>query len=137
MKKNKLNSHSNILAIEAPKHGGGRYTLSQLKFIFQTAYTGFKACRKSSKNQICIHTGNWGCGAYGGNVSVMAILQLAAAAAADVNKIVYHSFDNSSSAKYKKALSILTPYISQGITMSELFNLILEQNWEWGVGNGT
>lgn len=39
-----------------------------------------------------VHTGHWGCGAYGGNRSLMAILQALAARAAQV-ELVYHAFD--------------------------------------------
>lgn len=37
-----------------------------------------------------IHTGWWGCGAFGGNRRLMAILQFAAAQLAGVDAVVFH-----------------------------------------------
>jgi len=66
---------SNILALEAPKPSQGTYTLSQIADILTTAYSGYLAARaasvESSTRQqapldvVRIHTGHWGCGAYG------------------------------------------------------------------------
>ena len=62
-------SISNIIAMEAPKHGKGSYSLKIITEIFNTAYTAFLAARIESYHQIgdvphvIIHTGNWGTGA--------------------------------------------------------------------------
>ncbi|KAJ3038226.1 hypothetical protein HDV00_000900 [Rhizophlyctis rosea] len=37
-----------------------------------------------------IHTGNWGCGVYGGHISVMTMIQYAAARIAGIDFLVYH-----------------------------------------------
>ena len=62
------------------------------------------------KKKVVIHTGNWGCGthseggrprhsypifvgAFGGNRTLMALIQFIAARFAGVDEIVYHAFD--------------------------------------------
>lgn len=69
---------SNILAMEAPACGAGRYTREQIEFVLSTAVTGFSAAVSESKRKVSpdvqtvIHTGFWGCGAYGGNRELIA-----------------------------------------------------------------
>ncbi|MCA9008157.1 MAG: hypothetical protein KDB01_00350 [Planctomycetaceae bacterium] len=59
--------------MEAPACGFGRYTRDQIEFVLSTALTGFRAAVLESRKQrgedvkTAIHTGYWGCGAYGGN----------------------------------------------------------------------
>lgn len=62
---------SNILAMEALKHGRGRYTTNQIFMTLQTAITGFMATKLESFQEysetkcyikspkIVVHTGNW------------------------------------------------------------------------------
>jgi Poly (ADP-ribose) glycohydrolase (PARG) len=76
---------TNLIAIEAPSFGKGAYTREQLEFILATAFTGFAAAVRESRREggsepaVVVHTGFWGCGAYGGNRVVMALLQILAA----------------------------------------------------------
>jgi hypothetical protein len=60
----------------------GEYSVATLNNILSTAYTAFLAARLDSKiareeqgvqeePQVIIYTGLWGCGAYGGNPTVM------------------------------------------------------------------
>lgn len=51
-KKMKLNTHNNIVAMEAPKHGRGQYDPSEIEYIFSTAYSGFKACRSQTDGKV-------------------------------------------------------------------------------------
>jgi hypothetical protein len=44
-----------------------------------------------TKATVAIHTGDWGCGSFGGNKRVMAYLQLAAAYATGVDHLYYHT----------------------------------------------
>lgn len=58
---------SNVVAIEAPTGGVGRYTAEQISYALTTAYSGFAAikaesqCIKSSAEAV-LHTGHWGAG---------------------------------------------------------------------------
>merc|ERR1719473_652325 len=94
---------SNILAIEAPKPSRGSHTHGQITDILITAYSGFSAARSVSVERavgsgsqvpaVRVHSGHWGCGAYGGNKPLMAILQVIAAQLTGV-ELSYHAFDD-------------------------------------------
>ncbi|PKN44348.1 MAG: hypothetical protein CVU59_11855, partial [Deltaproteobacteria bacterium HGW-Deltaproteobacteria-17] len=89
---------SDILVMEAPSHGRGRYTGDQIAFILLAAYTGFRAAvleteRRAPGQPCVIHTGFWGCGAYGGNHVLMTALQLIAARLARVHTLAYYQWD--------------------------------------------
>lgn len=92
---------TNLIAMEAPSYGRGIYTEEQISHILTTAFTGFSAaCHESHKegrppSEVVIHTGFWGCGAYGGNRVLMALLQLWAAHLSRVNRLVFHISDSS------------------------------------------
>ena len=62
--------------------------------VLRKAYTGFAAARHDATlgGHTTIATGHWGCGAYGGNRSLTAMLQALAARLARV-ELIYHAFD--------------------------------------------
>ncbi|KAH3765352.1 Tyrosyl-tRNA synthetase [Pelomyxa schiedti] len=145
---------SNILAMEAPKFGKGAYTLSQLNFILQTAYTGYKAAVLESKAYmleqgksttepfVVMHTGGWGTGAFGGNKVVMTLMQVIAAAFAGVGQIMFHCFDNSGRDAFTEAVSILETVIppitnsNHQVPVSSLLNAIQALGLLWGQTDG-
>jgi len=135
---------TNLIAMEAPSRGKGNYNLAQIKDIFTTAYTAFVAARyvstviarKKSRPVVTIHTGNWGTGAYGGNKTLMVLIQLAAAKAAGINRFVYHSILTQS---YREALDILIHKIipnNKRITLPSLFEQIHALGFKWGIPDG-
>lgn len=134
---------SNILAVEAPSWGQGRYTREQIDSVFATAYTGFAAAVGESKENVAsdvetaVHTGYWGCGAYGGNPVLMTLLQMLAACGSDISAFVFHS--GSDSTAYKEALEMLEWMLPAGEdkSLDELLSQIEGMWFEWGVGNGT
>ena len=70
---------SNILAMAAPSGGHGLYTVEEITAILRTAITGFGAAvaetrRSNAERETVIHTGWWGCGAFGGNQELMSLL---------------------------------------------------------------
>lgn len=84
---------TNILAIEAPvPTGSDRYASMEIEHALLTAYSGFRAAVlttwESGASQTVIHTGLWGCGAYGGDPELMVSVQLVAAALAGVDELV-------------------------------------------------
>lgn len=90
-------THSNILAIEAPISTGNKiYVRSEIEAALRTAYSGFRAAILTSVvdsspiKPIVIHTGNWGCGAYGGNRQLMLSVQIMAARLAGISKAVFY-----------------------------------------------
>ncbi|WP_395743195.1 hypothetical protein [Prosthecobacter sp.] len=90
-----LNRSSNIIAISAPT-GTGAYSRRQITDILQTAGSGFMAAvlestrQNVSSDQVTIHTGWWGCGAFGGNRTLMALLQMLAAKMAGIAHLTFH-----------------------------------------------
>ncbi|PRP77223.1 hypothetical protein PROFUN_15117 [Planoprotostelium fungivorum] len=134
---NGLRSHNNFIAIEAPKHGHGTYDRSEIEYIFFTAFSGFEAARLHSGDKTVIHTGNWGCGAFGGNGSIMAMLQIAAAAMSGVKKIVYHTFDQKHTRLFREGQKKLQDLWNSRRDLHALLAAIQEEEYQWGVGNGT
>lgn len=80
---------SNILAIAALRSTrSGDYTAAEISRLLRIAYAGFRAAVLSS-GPVTIHTGYWGCGAFGGNKGLVSALQLLAAGAAGVNRVQF------------------------------------------------
>lgn len=135
---------TNILAIEAPSHGYGRYTLQDLRFILQTAYSGFTAVKtasfwKNNPDEIVIHTGFWGCGAYGGNRTVMTILQWLVAHVSGIHRLVYHIGDASGQSACRAAQQLWdgVGQIYRGsVPLQNVLELVYAQKFEWGESDG-
>ncbi len=88
---------SNIVAIEAPINAGNRtYTRQEIEAALHTAFSGFRAvvlesfAGGASNKPIALHTGNWGCGAYGGNRQLMISVQIMAARLAGISQAVFY-----------------------------------------------
>jgi hypothetical protein len=87
-------SISNILAIAAPGGGVGAYTVEEIRHVAATAYAGFSAAHDAGGRigpglRTEIHTGFWGCGAFGGNRTLMTLLQFLAAELAGVDLVFW------------------------------------------------
>ena len=135
---------SNILAISAPYGGSGYYTKEDLLKVLITAYTGFSCARKESKKLVpentktIIHTGFWGCGAFGGNRELMTILQCFAADLAKVDlkfwavnesgfKIAAEAAEQYYSMTEPRAINKFThPFLSR----------LLARKYQWGESDG-
>ncbi|GAB1298701.1 Poly(ADP-ribose) glycohydrolase [Apodemus speciosus] len=61
---------------------------------FSSAYCGFFRPGVPSENLSAVATGNWGCGAFGGDARLKALIQILAAAAAE-RDVVYFTFGDS------------------------------------------
>jgi hypothetical protein len=89
---------SNILAMAAPGGGDGPYSIRDLEGVLRTAFTGFAAAvlegarLRGGPCRTLVHTGFWGCGAFGGNRTVMTVLQALAADLAGV-ELIFHAVD--------------------------------------------
>ena len=129
---------SNIVAMEAPAYGRGEYRTEEINPILTTAVTGFGAAVVETKRlspglRTVIHTGWWGCGAYGGNQELMALLQLVAAEWAEVDEVVFHlgSADSEAILRRAKELQETLPD-----TAAELIVAIADLRYLWGVSDG-
>ncbi|HQM46918.1 MAG TPA: hypothetical protein PLC82_13715 [Smithellaceae bacterium] len=149
---------THLIAMEAPSRGKNEYTLAQITDIFTTAYTAFMAAKhvgshflhadsmrildtpsRIPESVVTIHTGNWGTGAYGGNKIIMALLQLAAARAAYIDRLVYHTFSNEYSIAYEEALDLLSHKLIPGkkrITTPSFLKQVQALRFKWGVSDG-
>lgn len=92
---------SNIIAMTALYGKGGKYKKWQIDFTLKTALCAFEKARFLSvahhelneKLKTVIHTGNWGCGCFGGSKNFMYLAQMIAASCVGVNEIVFHEID--------------------------------------------
>lgn len=130
---------SDILAIEAPPGGTGRYVLSQLFDVVMTAFAGFTAARDESLAAdgpvaVCVHTGHWGTGAYGGDRVLMAMLQFLAARAAGLDRLVFHTVDRAGERPCREALDRLDALA--GATFEQTLLAIDAMAFRWGVSDG-
>jgi hypothetical protein len=132
---------SHIIAIAAPRHGHGPYTRKQVETILETAYSGFRAAVLESERDglgAVIHSGFWGCGAFGGNRRMMLMLQEVAARMAGVTKLVLYVMN-------EEGLELAAGSSSQGkqllgggeIGLEAVIERVVAMGLRWGVGNGT
>lgn len=134
---------SHILAMEAPAYGRGVYTPEQITYILTTAYTGFEAAKKRSAaggmDKTAIHTGFWGCGAYGGNRVMMLLLQLIAAHLAQINHLVFHLVDNKGVDVWGQVQNVWPDNFlghQTTVELPELIQKIVNLELVWGSSDG-
>lgn len=155
---------SHIIAMEALKHRHGVYTSRDIALTLQTAITAFKAARleaalefadrklgghgQGMDPRIVIHTGNWGCGAFGGNVEIMCLLQMIAARIAGVEHLAYHVLSAENETTCNRAVAALDLLMDklraaaaatppQQPNLMEIANYVAGLNYKWGLSNGT
>jgi Poly (ADP-ribose) glycohydrolase (PARG) len=132
---------SNIIAIVAPYGGRGRYQSEQISLAFSTAYSGFRAAVLESSRaagpdaRVAIHSGFWGCGAFGGNRVMMTLVQLLAADMAGIDRLVLHVGDASGRTNVERALA-LAPDLVRATSAAELTARVEALGLAWGVTDG-
>ena len=132
---------SNILAIAAPAGGSGAYRADTLSSILRTAFSGFAAARQESERlagtgcRTVIHTGFWGCGAFGGNRELMTILQALAGDLAGVD-IVYWTFDVAGQNQAAKACSAYEALREASSGVESILNQLFQRKYTWGFSDG-
>ena len=130
----------------APSYGQGAYSLEEIEYILATAFTGFTAARfesapenSSASAELVVHTGFWGCGAFGGNRVLMALLQLLAARLSQIDQLIFHTHLPAGSAAFQQAKEILhgdlIPTGNQ-VGVALLLKQIQEMGFQWGVSDG-
>jgi hypothetical protein len=144
---------SNIVAMAAPAVGHGVYSRAEIDYILGCAYTGFRAARAESEALaatepgvdgagrgraapgVLVHTGFWGCGAFGGNRTLMPMLQAFAAELAGVD-VAFHAFDEAGIAMAEGALATYRELRAVTPGTRALLDAIEDQEFEWGVSDG-
>ena len=129
---------TNIIAMAAPAGGHGPYSDGQITHVLTTAFTGFRAAvLESGAGPVAVHTGFWGCGAFGGSRILMAMLQVIAAGAAGVDRLVFHASGDPGAAALDSSLRTIRENFA-GATMSDvdLVRRIAAMGFEWGESDG-
>lgn len=117
----------------------GAYTTEDIESLFLTAVTAFAgACSRSDRMNI-VHTGNWGCGAFGGNKRLVAAIQVASARINGI-ELHYHCFDGPSLREFHRGLSLLDEWRRQIAwkeqTLQSLVTFLVAKELQWGVSDG-
>lgn len=86
-----------------------------------------------------VHTGWWGCGAFGGNRVLMAILQLIAAEMAGVDQLVFHFGGSGEAGSLTEAVALIEgdTAFAGAIATTALIDRLVAMRFEWGASNGT
>ena len=148
----------NLIAIEAPSYGTGVYTRDQIKFVLTNCFTGFKAAQilanktyeMNPRNRgiapqrsdhsrafyTVIHTGWWGCGAYGNNRQLMLISQIIAARWAQVDQIIFHTQDNHYQKDIDEAQKIAEQFLGS-TDVNAVIDELVRHNFNWEKSNDT
>jgi len=135
---------TNLTAMAAPSGGRGAYHRSEIDYILSTAYTGFRSAVLESKRNrgddspVMVHSGFWGCGAFGGNRVLMALLQALAAELAGLERLVMHTFDATGTLALERARVVLGDVLGSGskIAVDDLIERIVAREFEWGTSDG-
>ncbi len=138
-------THTNLIAMAAPAGGYGRYERETIEEVLVTAYTGFRAavvesCRLSDEAapRVVVHTGFWGCGAFGGDRVLMTVLQALAAAMAGLDRLVVHIFDPLGFDALAEARELLRTRLGGGAesTTEAVIDDLDRLGFTWGVSDG-
>jgi hypothetical protein len=138
-------TYSNIIAMAAPSGGSGDYTERQIASIFATAYTAFVAAVRESTRahgpaaRTVVHSGFWGCGAFGGNRRLMIALQALAARASGVAQLVLHAGDRAGVDEALTGLDVADTLASRCGTPCKLDTIVgraVILGYRWGVSDG-
>lgn len=134
---------TNLVAIAAIPGSWGPYSGDEIRRTLVTAYTGFRAAALESVRlaggpvRAVVHTGHWGCGAFGGNRILMALLQIVAARMAGLERLVFHTGSPSGDAPLADAQRLIEKLAGgEAIGSTELLAAIEAQGFRWGVSDG-
>ncbi len=133
---------TNIVAAAAPSGGLGRYDREDVTYVLTAASTAFAAARLESRrldpsvSRTVVHTGFWGCGAFGGDRSLMTILQALAADIAGV-EIVFWAVSEAGVALATSAREAYEDMRAESSRVAELLERLDACGFRWGVSNGT
>lgn len=134
---------TNLIAMAAPSGGYGLYTREDVEYVLKTACTGFTAARLETKRlagadaAVVVHTGFWGCGAFGGNRELMALLQILAAAMSGLDMLVFHAHTPAGTEAFTRAGQKAADLAKRGETgLDRLLQSIVAMGYRWGQSDG-
>ena len=143
----------NLIAIEAPSHGRGSYNRDDVDYILVTCYAGFKAAQilanktrvlntrnarqeRNARFRTVIHTGWWGCGAYGNNRQMMVMTQLLAAYWAQIDELVFHTQTMEHQQHIDNAQKMVEKLLEEK-DVGKVVDRIVQLNLQWDRSNHT
>jgi hypothetical protein len=138
-------SISNLIALAAPYPGRGHYDRATIESILVTAYTGFAAARlesvrlrlESPSVSAIVHSGYWGCGAFGGNRILMVLLQVIAARMAGLDRLVIHTGRPGGAAPFTEAAAMFSDLARiTDLGTADLISVLVDQAFAWGASDG-
>ena len=128
---------TNLIAIAAPSGGHGVYSAADVDGILSTAYTAFAAAAaESGSSPTVVHTGFWGCGAFGGNRTLMPLLQLLAARLAGVGRVAFHATSPAGRVTFGESVVLLDRLTAKHRTTDDVVTAVVGQAFRWGVSDG-
>lgn len=135
---------TNLIAMAAPSYGIGSYRAGEIEHVLVTAHSAFRAAvcetvRCTGPGRwVVVHTGFWGCGAFGGNRVLMAMLQLLAAKMAGVDQVAFHTGESAGAVALDAARQWFEDKLSGGepYEVPELIHQIVAMGFKWGVSDG-
>jgi hypothetical protein len=136
---------TNLIAIAAPSGGAGEYHHSDIRDVLAAALTGFAAARRESHRalgpttRVVVHSGFWGCGAFGGNRVLMIALQSLAARAAGIDELILHVGEPSGLEIAQRGLDVadaLALRCGPQSTLDKLIDRCQLLGYRWGVSDG-
>jgi hypothetical protein len=135
---------SNVIAMASLPGGRGRYTPQEIGYLLATAYAGFRAAVLESQHHlgsdvpVIGHTGFWGCGAFGGNRVLMALIQVLAAGAAGLARLVFHTGDQAGASAWARALDLVEHQrpTASPLETEALIAYLAAFEFTWGTSDG-
>lgn len=124
----------NIMAIAAPSFEKGEYSYGDIELILKTLISAFSQAKDLAPEKKCVvHGGNWGCGAFGGNLELMYFAQMYAASVCGIDELILHAVDDDDAYdeaewKYK--------YLDEEMSLDSVVNYLMKQGYEWGKSDG-
>ncbi len=137
-------TRTNILAISAPvSSGGGSYARAEIMAALRTAYSGFRAVVLASVSDhqpikpIVLHTGNWGCGAFGGDRQLMLSIQMMAAHLAGITEAVFYCGSDSVDAVWQFESELQGRFkFKPGVRVETIVDRLVGASFQWGRPDG-
>ncbi|MDQ8155119.1 MAG: hypothetical protein P3B98_10715 [Gemmatimonadota bacterium] len=134
-------TRSNIIAMAAPYGMSGRYHPKDIEFVLVTAYSAFRAAVITStvpgNAPVVVHTGYWGCGAFGGNRVLMTLLQVVAAQLAGVSALVFYTVTSAGRAECDLALEKLRrTFGDEELETADFVARVAAMGFRWGTSDG-
>ena len=133
---------TNFIAIAAPYWGAGYYGAPEIRYSLTAAFTGFQAAVDVTRYtnptaEAIVHSGFWGCGAFGGNRLLMTMIQALAASAAGVQRFVYHTGDTASLSVVDEVREHLQEiFMTPTVAPNELIQHLVDRRYPWGESDG-